>query len=182
MIVLGGDVAPPGHAEGGDLGVRQIQVAHRAKVGGVLGVGERIAPLDIVEARLVEPGRDQQLVLEREIHPLALAAVAQRRVVNEDSCHGFQDRISAKQRLLDFVSRRLRRRFDVVPRLRHRIPRRSRPMPVDNRAFTRNDSRSLQLRAQTCAWTNSNSELLRVAYCEGARYVTSMIILVFPII
>ena len=27
----------------------------------------------------------------------------------------------------------------------------------------------------------SNSELLRVAYCEGARYVTCMIIPVFPI-
>ena len=29
--------------------------------------------------------------------------------------------------------------------------------------------------------TGANSELLRVAYCEGARYVTCMIILVFRI-
>jgi hypothetical protein len=30
--------------------------------------------------------------------------------------------------------------------------------------------------------SDANSELLRVAYCNGARYVTSMIIPVFPII
>ncbi len=87
LIVFGGDVAPPGHPERRDLRVLQIQVAHCAEVGGILGVGKGIAPLDIVKSRLVEPGRDQQLVLKREIDSLALAAVAQRRVVDEDSRH-----------------------------------------------------------------------------------------------
>ena len=70
-----------------------VQVAHRAEIGGVLGVGKRIAPFDIVESRFVEPRRDEQLVLKREIDSLALAAVAQRGVVNEDSRHG-SDRLS----------------------------------------------------------------------------------------
>ena len=95
LIVLGGDVAAPGHAEGGDLGVLQIQVAHRAEIGSILGVGKRIAPLDIVKSRFVEPRRDEQLVLKREIDSLALAAVAQCGVVNEDSRHGFGTSVSA---------------------------------------------------------------------------------------
>ena len=65
------------------------QVADRAEIGGVLGVGKRIAPLDIVKPRFVEPCRDEQLVLKREIDSLTLAAVAQCGVVNEDSRHGF---------------------------------------------------------------------------------------------
>ena len=83
-IVLGGDVAPTGHAEGDDLGLAQRKVADRPEVGGVLGVGERVSPLDVLDAQLVEPGRDQQLVLEREVHPLTLAAVAQGRVVDRN--------------------------------------------------------------------------------------------------
>ena len=101
LIVLGGDVSAPGHAEGGDFRVLQIQVAHRAKVGGVLGVGKRITSFDIVESRFVEPGRDQQLVLKREIDSLTLAAVAQRGVVNEDSRHGV-DRLSPRERPVRF--------------------------------------------------------------------------------
>ena len=69
------------------LAWREVEVADRAEVGGVLGVRERIAPLDIVEPQRVEPGRDQELVLEREVDPLALAAVAQRGIVKEDACH-----------------------------------------------------------------------------------------------
>ena len=38
-------------------------------------------------AELVEPARDEQLVLQREVDALALAAVAQRRVVDVDSRH-----------------------------------------------------------------------------------------------
>ena len=52
LIVLGGDVAAPGHPEGRDFRVLQIQVADRAEVGRVLGVGKRIAALDIVESQL----------------------------------------------------------------------------------------------------------------------------------
>ena len=46
-----------GHAEGGDLGVLQRQVADLLEVLDVLGVGERIAPFDVVDAQLVEPAR-----------------------------------------------------------------------------------------------------------------------------
>ena len=56
-VVLGGDVAAPGHAEGGDPGVLQLEVADRAEVGGVLGVGERITALDVVEAQLRRAAR-----------------------------------------------------------------------------------------------------------------------------
>ena len=94
-----GDVLAAGHAEGGDLGVLQRQLADLLEVLGVLGVGERIAALDVVDAQLVEPARDEQLVLEREVDALALAAVAQRRVVDLDACHReFSDTGPAKQK------------------------------------------------------------------------------------
>ena len=87
LVVLGGDIAAPGHPEGGNLRVLQIQIADRAEIRRILGVGKRIASFDIVKSRFVEPRRDEQLVLKREIDSLALAAVAQRGVVNEDSRH-----------------------------------------------------------------------------------------------
>ena len=97
-VVLGRDVAPPGHAEGGDPGVLQVEVADRAEVGGVLGVRERIAPLDVVNPSFIEPRRDQQLVLEREVDPLALAAVAQGRVVNEEFASWLRVRVPGTER------------------------------------------------------------------------------------
>ena len=51
LVVLGGDVAAPGHAEGGDLRVLQGKVADRLEIGRVLGVGEGIAPFDIVNSQ-----------------------------------------------------------------------------------------------------------------------------------
>ena len=75
-IILGGEVAPPGHSEGRDTGMAQVEVADRAEVRGVLGVREWIAPLDVVDPQLIEPLGDQQLVLEREIDPLTLAPIA----------------------------------------------------------------------------------------------------------
>ena len=75
-VVLGRDPLAPGHPEGGDPGVLEVEVADLAEVGGVLGVGERVAPLDVVDPEPVEAGGDRELVLEREVHPLALAAVA----------------------------------------------------------------------------------------------------------
>ena len=63
------------------------QVGNAAKVVGVLGIGQGITALDEIEPELVEFERDRQLVLEREIDPLALAAVAKRRVINLDSRH-----------------------------------------------------------------------------------------------
>ncbi len=55
---------------------------------GVLLVRQRIAPFDEVEAQLVEPLGDQQLVLQRKVDAFALAAVAERRVVDLDATHG----------------------------------------------------------------------------------------------
>ena len=57
-VVLGGAVLAPRHAEGGDLGVLQRQLADLLEVLEVLGVRERIAALDVVDAQLVEPARD----------------------------------------------------------------------------------------------------------------------------
>ena len=54
----------------------------------VLGVGQRIAALDEIDAQVVEPRGDAQLVLEREVDALALAAVAEGGVVDEDARHG----------------------------------------------------------------------------------------------
>ena len=50
----------------------------------VLGVGAGPAAFDVVEADLVQARGDAQLVGQREDHALALGAVAQRGVVEED--------------------------------------------------------------------------------------------------
>ena len=78
---------PPRHAEGGDFRVLERQVGDALEILGVFRVREGIAPLDEVEPELVELGGDGQLVLEREVDPFALAAVAERRVVDLDACH-----------------------------------------------------------------------------------------------
>src|SRR5262249_44300213 len=54
----------------------------------VLGVGQRVTALDEIHAEVVEPAGEVQLVLQREVDALALAAVAQRRVVDVDARHG----------------------------------------------------------------------------------------------
>ena len=51
-------VLAAGHAEGGDLGVLERQLADVLEVLEVLRVRERIAALDEVDAELVEPARD----------------------------------------------------------------------------------------------------------------------------
>ena len=77
------------HAEGGDLGVAQRQLADFLKVLGVFRVRQRIAAFNEVHAQLIEPLGDQQFVLEREIDAFALAAVPERGVVDIDACHDF---------------------------------------------------------------------------------------------
>src|SRR5205807_8100973 len=77
----------PGHAERSHFGMAQSQLARLAKVLEVLGIGKRITALDIVHAQLVKPARDEQLILERKVDALALAAVAQRCIVNANACH-----------------------------------------------------------------------------------------------
>ncbi len=86
-VVLGGGVASAGHAEGGDAGAGEVEVADGLEVGGVLGVGERVAAFDVVDTQLVEALGDEQFVLEREVDPLALAAVSQGGVVDGDPRH-----------------------------------------------------------------------------------------------
>src|SRR5437660_1188780 len=75
------------HAEGGDLSVFERQLADLLKMLEVLGIGERVAALDVVEGKLIKAARDEQLVLQREVDALALTAVAQGGVVDLDACH-----------------------------------------------------------------------------------------------
>ena len=55
---------------------------------GVLGVGSRPAALDEADAERVEVAGDRQLVGDGQRHPLALGAVAQRRVVDVEGVGG----------------------------------------------------------------------------------------------
>ena len=88
------------HAEGGDPGVTQRQLADFLEILEVLGIGERITALDEVHAQLVEAARDVQLVLQGEVDALALAAVPQGRVVNVDACHAcFRNKKALKRGL-----------------------------------------------------------------------------------
>ena len=84
-IVLRLHPAPAGHAERGDLRVLQLQLAHVAEERLVLRVGQREAAFDVIDAELVELLRDQQLVLQREVEPFALRAVAEGGVVDFDA-------------------------------------------------------------------------------------------------
>src|SRR5262249_59710909 len=87
-VLRGADALAGGHAEGGDAGVAEAQVPDLTEVLVVLGVGQRVAALDEVDAEVVEPLGDEELVLEREVDALALAAVPQGGVVDEDARHG----------------------------------------------------------------------------------------------
>ena len=72
--------------EGGELRVPQLEIGARSgEELGVLGVGSRPAALDEADAQRVEVAGDRQLVGDRQRHPLALGAVAQRRVVDVKS-------------------------------------------------------------------------------------------------
>src|SRR5205823_4431657 len=85
LVVLGLDAAAAGHAERGDLRVLELQLADVAEEGGVLRVGAGEAALDVIDAELVELLGDEKLVLEREVEPLALRAVAEGGVVDFDA-------------------------------------------------------------------------------------------------
>src|SRR6516164_3772409 len=53
----------------------------------VLRVGKRVAALDVVDAEVIEPLRDAELILKRKVDALALTAVAECRVVDVNACH-----------------------------------------------------------------------------------------------
>ena len=76
-----------GHAEGTNPAVLKGLGGDPLEKLGVLGVREGIAALDEIEAQLVEPAGDEQLVLQREIDAFALGPVAERGVVELDPGH-----------------------------------------------------------------------------------------------
>ena len=63
-IVLRLDPAAACHPKRADLGAAQLELANVFKERGVLGIGEGEAAFDVIDAELVEPLRDQQLVLQ----------------------------------------------------------------------------------------------------------------------
>ena len=77
-------VGAAGRAESGDFGVAQLEFLHLGEKGRVALVGPRPSAFDVVEAELVEPGRDRELVIDGERNVLGLASVAQRGVVELD--------------------------------------------------------------------------------------------------
>ncbi len=86
-VIRRGDALASGHAERRDASMAQRGLLDFLEILEVLGVGERIAALDEVDAHVVEPAGDEQLVLQREVDALPLAAIAKRRVINTDAGH-----------------------------------------------------------------------------------------------
>src|SRR6266566_133223 len=89
VAVVGGlHARPAGRAEGRHLRVLQPEALDGAEELLVARVRARPAALDVMDAEVVEPLGDAQLVLEREGDVLGLRPVAQRRVVDLDPPHG----------------------------------------------------------------------------------------------
>ena len=81
-IVGGAAARPPGHPERRELGVLELRGLLEKTVVG--RIGARPAALDVVDPELVEHEGDRDLVGDREVDALGLAAVAQGRVVEID--------------------------------------------------------------------------------------------------
>jgi hypothetical protein len=85
IVVVGRPSRPAGRAEGDQLAGLEVQLRRRPlEELLVLGVGAGPAPLDVVDAEVVELLGDAQLVLDREREPLPLAAVTKGGVVDLD--------------------------------------------------------------------------------------------------
>src|SRR2546422_3208095 len=82
-IVLATAVRSPGHAEGGDPPIVEPFLTDPTEELRVLGVRARPAAFEVVDAQLVQPVRDFQLVVNRKRQALALRAVPQCRVVQK---------------------------------------------------------------------------------------------------
>ena len=113
-------VAAARHAEGGDLRVLQVEPGDLAEEGLVLGVAERIAALDVVDAERVEALGDQELVLKAQADPQRLRAVTQRRVVSKNSrtfgCHFCTNNERTKRRRITRKEARKKALKPVCPR------------------------------------------------------------------
>jgi hypothetical protein len=81
-LVLGGfRVTPPGHPEGADHRLAELDLGQRLEELTLLRVRAREARLDEADPEIVELADDAHLLLGRERHALALHAVPQSRVV-----------------------------------------------------------------------------------------------------
>src|SRR5690606_12028766 len=77
-IVRYGPAGALGHVECGEPGRFQLRlIGEKRRIG---RVGAWIAALDVIDAEPVQQLRNAPLVLQREIHPRRLRAIAQRRV------------------------------------------------------------------------------------------------------
>jgi len=83
-VVLRGRILVTRGTKGGDDSGLQVEPVHTLEELDVLGVAAREAAFDEVNAEVVKPLHDAQLVLHREGHALALGAVAQCGVVEGD--------------------------------------------------------------------------------------------------
>src|SRR5207249_5171022 len=70
------------------LCLRQFEIASAREVFGVLRVARGVAAFDEIDADLIQPLRDLQLVLQREADAFTLGAVAEGGVVDLDAAHG----------------------------------------------------------------------------------------------
>src|SRR5262249_54332411 len=84
-IGVGGHAAAPRHPEGRHLRVLEGLPREEPEQRLLLGVRARKSSLDEVHAEAVERVRDAQLLVDRERHALALHAVTEGGVVEEDS-------------------------------------------------------------------------------------------------
>jgi hypothetical protein len=80
-------VAPAGHAERGDAGGAQVLPLEQIEQLRVLGVRRREPGLDDVHPDVRQAKGHVQLLAHREAHALALHAIAQRGVVEQDALH-----------------------------------------------------------------------------------------------
>ncbi len=78
-IVGSAPARPSGHAEGAELGPRQLRRPGEEAIVGL--VGARPAAFDVVDAQLVEQARDRVLVGSREVDALGLGAIPESGVV-----------------------------------------------------------------------------------------------------
>ena len=87
-VVLGRCADPPGHPERHRPGMGERLAREFPKDRLVLRIAGGVPRLDVIDAQVVEAAGDVDLVLEAEVHALALRAVPQRRIVHGDACHG----------------------------------------------------------------------------------------------